>query len=71
LGLFLNLEDIMAARSRSVALVVMGVALASLSVLADVIGVGTGPGFGWKQIVGTVLGIVIAGVGVWGIRSAS
>jgi hypothetical protein len=59
----------MAARSRSVALVVIGVALASLSVLADVIGVGTGPGFGWKQIVGTAAGIVVAGCGVWGMRA--
>lgn len=59
----------MAARSRSVALVVIGVALASLSVLADVLGVGADPDFGWKQIVGAVAGIVVAGVGVWGMRS--
>ena len=59
----------MAVRNRSVALVVIGVALASLSVLADVIGVGTGLGFGWKQIAGTAVGIVVAGIGAWGMRT--
>jgi hypothetical protein len=59
----------MAVRSRSVALVVIGVALALISVLADMVGVGSGLGFGWKQIVGTALGVVIAGAGVWGLRA--
>lgn len=60
----------MAKRSWSVALVVIGVALALISVLADVVGIGSGLGFGWKQIIGTALGIVIAGFGVWGTRAA-
>ena len=59
----------MAANSRAVVLVVVGVVLALFSVLADMVGVGTHPDFGWKQIVGTLLGVVIAGIGVWGMRA--
>ena len=59
----------MASRTGWIALVVVGVALASLSVLADVLGVGADPRFGWKQIVGAVAGIVIAGAGVRGLRA--
>lgn len=61
----------MAVRIRSIALVVVGVALALLSALADVIGVGSGIGFGWKQIVGTVVGIIVAAYGVRDLRSGS
>jgi protein-S-isoprenylcysteine O-methyltransferase Ste14 len=59
----------MAAHNRAVVLVMIGVALASFSVLADTIGVGAHPDFGWKQIVGTVAGVVIVGIGVWGMRA--
>lgn len=61
----------MAVRIRSIALVVLGVALALLSALADVIGVGSGVGFGWKQIVGTVVGIIVAAYGVRDLRGGS
>ncbi len=59
----------MAAHSRAVAVVIIGVALASFSVLADTIGVGAHPDFGWKQIVGAVMGVVIAGFGIWWMRA--
>jgi hypothetical protein len=59
----------MTAKGRSVGLVIVGVVLALLSVLADSIGVGAHPDFGWKQIVGMVVGIVMAGVGVHGLRN--
>jgi hypothetical protein len=42
----------MAANTRWVLLVIVGVVLALASVLADWIGVGAHPDFGWKQIVG-------------------
>jgi hypothetical protein len=35
-----------------------------VSLSADAIGVGEGTGIGWKQIVGAVVGVVIAAVGM-------
>ena len=37
-----------------------GILLLILSLLADVLGVGGAPGFGYKQILGTVVGVVAA-----------
>ena len=45
-----------------------GVVLLALSLLADVLGFGRGPGFGWAQIVGALVGIGGAAVGAWFIR---
>lgn len=45
--------------------IVVGVVLLVVSVFADTLGIGSGGGFGWKQIAGTVAGIVIALVGGW------
>lgn len=60
----------MTAKSRSAGLVIVGVVVTLISVLADVIGVGAHPDFGWRQIVGAALGVIIAGVGVRGLRTA-
>ena len=46
-------------------LLVLGVVLLVLSLLADVIGVGGNPGFGYRQIIGVVLGAVAIIRGVW------
>jgi len=59
----------MAANTRLVVTVIVGVVLALVSVLADWLGVGAHPDFGWKQIVGTALGMALAGVGLWGLRA--
>lgn len=53
----------MASKSLPVLLLVVGLLLALLSALADPLGLGGTPGFGWKQIAGTVLGLAFAGVG--------
>jgi uncharacterized membrane protein (DUF441 family) len=45
-------------------LIALGVILAIVSLAADVIGIG-GAGFGWKQILGTAIGVIVAIVGVW------
>lgn len=37
-----------------------GILLLILSLLADVLGVGSAPGFGYKQILGAVVGVVAA-----------
>ncbi len=39
-------------------LLVLGVALLIVSLLADVIGIGANPGFGYRQIIGVVLGVI-------------
>ncbi len=45
--------------------VAVGVILVIMAVLADSLGFGVGRGFGWKQIVGSVVGVLLAVVGVW------
>jgi len=46
------------------ALIGIGLVLALLSGLADVIGVGAHPDFGWKQIVGLSAGTALLGAGI-------
>ena len=49
----------------SVAAIILGVLLAVMSLLADEIGVsGGGEGIGWKQLIGAIVGMVIALAGV-------
>ena len=43
-------------------LVVLGIALALVSALANTLDIGKG-GFGWKQIVGVVVGVALALMG--------
>jgi hypothetical protein len=48
-------------------LIAVGVILAVLSLFADVLRLGAAPGFGWKQIVGLVVGLALIGYGFfWG-----
>jgi len=46
-------------------LIILGVLLAIVSLLADMLGIGNGTGLGWKQILGAVVGGLIAVGGVW------
>ena len=39
-------------------LVILGLILVGLSVAADLIGIGANPTFGWKQILGTIMGVI-------------
>jgi hypothetical protein len=48
---------------------VVGVVLALVSLLADPIGIGGEPRFGWKQWLGLVAGILVALVGAWQYRA--
>lgn len=52
------------ARLLAIAFIVVGVLLALLSVFADVFLGSRGTTFGWKQLLGVVLGVVIAAAGV-------
>ncbi|MGE3798214.1 MAG: hypothetical protein AB7G88_10245 [Thermomicrobiales bacterium] len=52
-------------RFLSVAAIILGILLAVMSLLADEIGVsGGGEGLGWKQLIGAIVGLVIALAGV-------
>jgi hypothetical protein len=46
-----------------IVLLVIGVIILLLSLLANSIGIGGAPGFGYKQITGTVIGAILAIVG--------
>ena len=46
----------------------VGVVLAIVSLLADPLGIGGEPRFGWKQWLGLIAGVVAAVVGAWQYR---
>jgi len=46
--------------------IILGVLLAAVSLLADVLGLGGDPNaIGWKQFLGAGLGVLVVIVGVW------
>ena len=47
------------------AILALGVVILLLSILADSIGLGRDEGFGWKQAMGVVVGIVLIVVGYY------
>ena len=44
---------------------IIGIGLLVASLLADVVGIGDDPGFGSQQTTGTVVGVIIAAVGLY------
>jgi len=53
----------------SIILVIAGILLISISLVADLIGIGGDlNAFGWKQITGVAVGLLIILVGIWLIR---
>ena len=46
----------------------LGILLALVSVFADPLGLGSDPGFGWKQTTGLIVGLIIIVFGGWGLR---
>ncbi len=44
---------------------ILGIIILVVSLGADVFGLGNAMGFGWKQILGAVLGVILALVGGW------
>lgn len=53
---------------RPAIILAIGVLLFLVSLTADSIGIGEGTGIGWKQILGSVAGLVIAAVGIVQMR---
>jgi hypothetical protein len=46
-------------------LIGVGIVLLLVSVFADPLGIGGYPGFGTKQIIGTIMGIVVGVIGIF------
>lgn len=55
----------MSKRTIGVVFIILGVVVMVVSLTADVTGLGEGTVIGWKQILGTVVGVIIALDGVW------
>ena len=55
----------MSKRTLGFALIVVGVVIVAATILADIVGIGSSMGFGWKQQLGTAIGVLTALVGVW------
>jgi len=55
----------MSKRTIGFVLVFLGMVMLVVSLAADTLGIGNVPGFGWKQILGAVVGAVVALGGVW------
>ena len=53
---------------RASIILAVGVLLFLVSLTADTIGIGEGTGIGWKQILGAVVGLVVAAVGIVQLR---
>jgi hypothetical protein len=51
-------------KTAGIVLLVVGIVVLLLSLLADVLGVGTRAGFGYYQIAGVVVGAIVAVVGL-------
>ena len=54
--------------NKPVIFLAVGVLIFFVSLTADAFGIGEGTGIGWKQIMGVVVGLVIAGVGAVQMR---
>ena len=58
-------------RQAGYVLLALGAALVVVSALADPLGIGEGGGFGWKQTVGVIAGVVVGAVGGWLVYARS
>jgi hypothetical protein len=48
-------------------ILVTGTLLGLVSLTADLLGIGAFPGFGWKQVVGTVVALLLVAPAAWRI----
>jgi hypothetical protein len=51
-------------KTAGIVLLVVGIVVLLLSLAADPIGIGSHPGFGYSQIVGAIVGAIVAVVGL-------
>ena len=58
-------EHPMSSKTIGIVMIVVGVVVLIVSVAADSLGLGANPVFGFKQIVGTIVGVLLLLVGAW------
>ena len=58
----------MSAKARSIVLLTAGVLLFLVALTADSLGLGSRPGLGYKQIVAAFVGMIVAALGMAGLR---
>ena len=58
----------MSAKARSIVLLTAGVLLFLVALTADSLGLGSLPGLGYKQIVAAFVGMIVAALGMAGLR---
>jgi hypothetical protein len=46
-------------------IIILGLLLVIASLAADALGIGNEAGIGWKQVLGAVVGVLVAAGGVW------
>jgi hypothetical protein len=55
----------MSKRTQGIVGIVVGVVVVIVSLAADALGIGGAAGIGWKQALGTLVGVIVVGVGAW------
>ena len=55
-------------KNEKIIVLLVGIVLAAAAGLADMIGIGAAPGFGWRQIISLIVGI---GLVMWGIKGST
>ena len=61
----------MSAKTRSVVLLTVGVLIFLVALTADSLGIGSQPGLGYKQLIAAFAGVIIAALGMFGLRKPS
>jgi len=61
----------MSGKTRSVVMLTIGVLLFIVALTADSLGLGTKPGLGYKQLIAAFAGIIVAALGMAGLRKPS
>jgi uncharacterized membrane protein len=59
----------MSKKTIGIVLIALGVIIVVVSLAADPLGIGSGNGIGWRQQLGTVIGAIVALVGVWQVMT--
>jgi uncharacterized membrane protein len=61
----LDEEELMSKKTIGFVLIALGVVIGVVSLAADAVGIGNQQGIGWKQLLGTAIGVIVVFVGVW------
>jgi hypothetical protein len=60
-----SLEVAMFKRKLGILIIILGMVFIAVALAADLLGIGGVPGIGWKQILGTIVGVLVVLGGIW------